>query len=732
MRGRARPSLVSLLRSALCHRGFVAVFFSLCASCSAFHSAKPDGKASTEATGTVAAPQPPAPPVEAPFAQPVPLWVGGKVQGAVDLAKPRAAGEIVLDLGEDWTPYIFTERSNPTDTPTPQAYRPTYLALARGEFPKDLHGQRAKKDKYLELYGIAPTLTLLRTRYEEMQRRDCGSKIDLTPLQRYERIVPYVDNPRAKRDSSQFLGVEQRIKQLMAKKGVDSPAKLDASTLSSAEQALLRQYDKIAPTALMIRAVQTRLECEGFFDGKGSHVDGALDWSTNEAIAEFERKHRVFGWGFVSRDTVEAMATPPMEGERQAVLRVLTERAMHAAGYIEDGSTWSKPDKPPMFRGKDGKEHPVLNMEKEVGDALVRAFGLDTPESTLAWLKGLGDLRGNRLVAIQGPVPPEYYAQPIMDLSVIIDRGDVWYEFPYDDQGKERPQPTQRRPNVTLFTEYLGEKIPLARYGSTIGGWRSENIDGTEMWKYKNSPIGPRVWKQIVAAPVWLPPPGTTAKAVLTHPPGGKSTDWVVNLHEIGPSYASAYGLVAAYHAKFREGDDGELEVQGDEGIRTHGSVDYMSIMQRHSHGCHRLHNHIAVRLMSFVLAHRAHKRIGQRIVAYQSTVELDDQEYELKIDKTGYIFQLDQPLPVEVLEGRIRGIQKKPIADPLPKYDTTAQAYLMPDGSTVKVDRTGTITPIAPPPPAADTAAPAAEGILMPNGTVPASTTTTPPPAAP
>ncbi|HEY3595193.1 MAG TPA: hypothetical protein VGL13_15010, partial [Polyangiaceae bacterium] len=152
-----------------------------------------------------------------------------------------------------------------------------------------------------------------------------------------------------------------------------------------------------------------------------------------------------------------------------------------------------------------------------------------------------------------------------------------------------------------------------------------------------------------------------------------------------------------------------------------HGSVDYMSIMQRHSHGCHRLHNHIAVRLMSFVLAHREHKRVGQRIVAYQSTVELDDQEYDLKIDKTGYIFQLEQPLPVEVLEGRIKGIQKKPITDALPKYDTTAQAYLMPDGSTVKVDRTGAITTIAPPPPEAP---PAAEAAAVPGTTVPASTT--------
>ena len=224
-----------------------------------------------------------------------------------------------------------------------------------------------------------------------------------------------------------------------------------------------------------------------------------------------------------------------------------------------------------------------------------------------------------------------------MDFSVIIDRGDIWYEFPYDDQGRERPQPVQRRPTLTLFTTYLGEKIPLARYGTTIGGWRSEMIDGTEMWKYKNSPVGPRVWRQIVAAPVWLAPPGTTARTLLTR--GKGKGGYVVNLHEIGPSYASAYGLVAAYHSRFKEGEAGEVELQGDEGIRTHGSVDYMSIMQRHSHGCHRLHNHIAVRLMSFVLGASSaqaggadRRRIQERRGARRNRVRSEDREVGVRV----------------------------------------------------------------------------------------------------
>ena len=213
---------------------------------------------------------------------------------------------------------------------------------------------------------------------------------------------------------------------------------------------------------------------------------------------------------------------------------------------------------------------------------------------------------------------------------------------------------------------------------------------------------------------MWLAPPGTPVRTLLTRDFRSK-TGYAINLHELGPSYASAYGLVAAYHSRFKEGDDGELEIQGDEGIRTHGSVDYMSIMQRHSHGCHRLHNHIAVRLMSFVLAHRPHMRVGQKIVAYKNpvknTAETDDTEYIIEIPKTGYIFQLERPMAVDVVPGRVLGRRRTPITAALPKFDQTAGAYVMPDGSTVTVDRSGEMTPVTPPapaPPATDGGAPA------------------------
>ncbi len=175
-------------------------------------------------------------------------------------------------------------------------------------------------------------------------------------------------------------------------------------------------------------------------DHRGAPERGALDWATHEALAEFERRHRVYGWGFLGRETLNRLRETPVEVEREAVLRVLTERAMHAAGIIEDGSRSERADgEPRTFRGADGEQHPIPNLEAELRQNVIEAFGLQTPEGTLAFLNELGTLEPgeNHVVAIEKPTLPEYYSAE-MDLEVEIDRGDLWYEFPYGPDGRER------------------------------------------------------------------------------------------------------------------------------------------------------------------------------------------------------------------------------------------------------------------------------------------------------
>jgi hypothetical protein len=627
---------------------------------------------------------------EPPPAEPVPLYEHGKVSRIVDAAASSLHGFAIVDLGEAWVPYIFTDGMAEDGKPLPNAYRETYLALSRGEFPDDRHGERARDDKYLELYGIMPTLGQLRERFRKTAKLACAAELELQPLIDFQSVAVHESNAAAYKIADEHKYLSGQVQRYMKAQGVDSPERLDLEQLDPRERDRVKRYQKMMPEYLAIDAAQKRLKCEGFFKGRGRYVRGVLDWTTRDALAEFERRHRVYSWGYLGKDTLAVLRVPPAEAERRAVVRILTERAIHAAAVLEDGSTSQRDDgKPNTYKTADGKERPIPNLVGELEARLVEAFGLQTPESTLSFLESLGELppEAHRLVAIAGPELPEYYDGD-MPLMLEYDRGDVWYDFPYGDKGQELAQPVQRRPQVTVYTEHLGEKVPLARFGTTIGGWRSEQIGDAVMWKYKESPVGSRIWTEIVASPVWLPPDSTPHRELLKRKRDRKpgEPEYEVNYHEMGPSYASAYGLVAAYHREYFQRPNGTFVAGRDEGIRTHGSVDYMSIMRRHSHGCHRLHNHIAVRLMSFVLAHRPHKRKGHEPLGFRKLLQYQDRTYPLEIRQGGHVFQLAEPVVINVLEGRIRGQVKQPIAFPIPKFDEAYSAYVMPDGRAVQV----------------------------------------------
>ncbi|HKU39936.1 MAG TPA: L,D-transpeptidase, partial [Polyangiales bacterium] len=661
-----------------------------CGACKRHEAPQPPAAPAAPASPPTAA-EPPSPTQpHVPAGQPVPLWEHGKPVRSIDASK-SGREYLVLDLGEAWTPYLFADGIKADGTPAASAYKPVYLALAREEFPNDLHGERAREDKYLELFGILPTLHVLRDRLRATSRLTCAAEIDYAPLVDYNSLETFVSTVASRKRAAEYAADQARVASLLQKQQLSAPEQLDAASLPKRDQLALSRYLADLPIRKATAAVQQRLKCEGYLVGRGKVLPGMLDWSTHEALAEFERRNHVYSWGFIGKDSLVPLRNTPLENDRQAVLRVLTERAVHAAGVIEDGSTSTLADGTPrLYRAADGRELPVPNLVGALRDTLIDAFALQTPESTLAFLETLGELPSgsNRYVAVKMPPLPEYYASE-MQLTLDYDRGDVWFDFPFGDHGQELPQPVSRRPNVTVSVLYNGKKIALARYGTTIGGWRSELIDGVSMWKYKESPAGARAWEEIVAAPVWLPPDGTPAEDLLVrvhHRERPSDPEFVVNYHETGPSYASAYGLVAAYHRDFFKRADGSVVLGRDQGIRTHGSVDYMSIMRRHSHGCHRLHNHIALRLMSFVLAHRPHELLGQETLGFRKALLVDNKSYLMDIRQGGYVFKLKTPLFVNVEEGRIRGLVKKAIDFPIPKWNPDVGAYVMPDGSTIQM----------------------------------------------
>ena len=541
------------------------------------------------------------------------MFAGGVENGSVCVEDAATNGLTVVDLSDTWTPRVFA--IDPGTSSAPE-YRARYLELAN----------QASAD--LGLYGIAPNPSVVARRLADAKRRTCEAAVDLAPL----------GELRAARR--------------------DAPDARAAAALSKAP---------VGRAA--VAAAQAELACEGLL-GKGA-AGGALNGATEAALEAFRRRQMMLGAG-LDDDTLAALALGGDELQLRAVLRVLRERVADAAGLIEDGSASGahalvagrdldlSPFAPPAEETLEGGAPDLVDAAT---DQAARELGWTSPEAARAFFaargkKGASDLR----VAVALPAAPAYHGKA-MDLHVEIDRGDVFYELPGQAAAARRKLGEVRRPSFVLYAKDGDRDRPLVRWSTTIGGWKQERTeDGEVAMKYKESDVGDRVWRQILAAPAWLPPDSTPEADLVRE---AKDGSLALKRDLIQPGYGNAYGLVMLIHH--------EVVVHGtetryvDHGIRTHGSVDYRSIRRGESHGCHRLYNQLALRLSGYLLEHRSHVRRGKLNAGYHRTLEWHDQTVEVDVPARGYLYELDPPVPVRVLPGRIAGERQKPVSSAVP-----------------------------------------------------------------
>jgi hypothetical protein len=608
-----------------------------------------------------------------PSRKPVPALAPGEtfayergVPKKITVAAARASGLLDVDLSDGWAPYILQDG----DPPKLNAYRETFVGLANDRLDADGESARAGGKNYLEAFGIPPTLSVLAARAEEEMapaREDCYDAVDREGLERFTGEVGFLDRDRSKRDYNEALQDAAFIEKEVAARSAD--ASMTRETVLAAVRADPKARGRVdretrgRARLRAVRAAQARLLCEGLLSPRSHFVSGMYDLPTHEALATWERKNDIFGWGSLGGETLGALLRPTRDLLLDDFRRIVAERIADAAQIVEDGSiNLARRRNPPTWRDEAGATHPVPDLIDDHLSALLGALGVSSAEDAVAFLRahraGLGGLH----VAFYAPPLPAYY-QPEnggtdMNLAAEIDRGDVWYDFPFDARGKPIVQYREHFPHLTLFVRWHGQKIPLCWWRTTVGSWRSElHADGHVYFKYKNSDVGPRVWKEIVAAPVWIPPDGTPVDDLLTRKVLDRNVGpvTVVKTDVMGPGYQSAYGLVMGIHVDPKRGDF-------DNQIRTHGSVDYTSIARRFSHGCHRLVNNRAVRLYDFVLRHRAFRRVGNVPMNLKKHFEVDGQTYHYAIKTRGYYYELANPVPVNVLDGRIMGDVRKPI----------------------------------------------------------------------
>jgi len=579
------------------------------------------------------------------------------------VAAARARGLTIVDLSDGWTPRVLADHPGPKGTTLENPYRPIYTGLASDRGDGDGQPLAAGERNYLELYGVPPTLSVLRRRFLEDSRRTCASSIDADALLGVDEIPTWGATSEQKELTKRRLRAS-KLEAARAAAGVKTLEELAEKDPRTARD-VKEQLAFVAERAAFAEA-EKRLACEGLMD-PAKHKAGSYDTAMRTAMLAFQQKHAVMDQADIKRTTLEALARPPLENDMRALGRVLTERAMHAAGFIEDGSVndeagaSSKSVVGATYLGADGSRHPVPDLATASREAMLARLGIATPADAVAFFRrhARADFAWLK-AAVRLPAPPEYYG-PQMDLFAEIDRGDVWYDFPFSPAGVRLPQPRTRFPTFTLYVKWRGERVPLVRWRTTVGGWRQELAsDGQEYYRYKGSDVGPRVWRHIVAAPVWIPPTSSPLTSMVKEKRVNGMFVKVTNYDETGPGYLSAYGLAAAIHEEMRRGPEGPTFF--DNGIRTHGSFDYMSLRGRFSHGCHRLYNNLAVRMFSFVLAHHRHRITGPLALDYRRTFWWKGDLFDMRLPNRGFYFELEPPIPVETLEGRVRGKQQAPI----------------------------------------------------------------------
>jgi hypothetical protein len=542
----------------------------------------------------------------------VPVFAGGEANGSVCVEDAAANGLTVVDLSDTWTPGVFA--LDPETHAAPE-YRAKYLELAN------------QPSADLGLYGIAPSVSVVAGRLADEKRRTCDAGVDRKPIEELREARKAAPDARA-------------------------------------AAALL----KGAGARPAIAAAQAELVCAGLL--KKGAASGAMGGSTEAALDAFRRRHMIVGAG-LDEDTLAALALGGDELELRALLRVLRERVAEAGGLLEDGSASGahalvvdrdidfSAFAPPAEEALEGGAPDLVGAAT---DKAARELGWTSPEAARAFFAAQGKGVHGLRVAVALPESPKYHSKA-MELRVEIDRGDVFYEMPGQAAIARTKLGEVRRPSFVIYAKDGEHERALVRWNTTIGGWKKERTeDGEVALKYKESDVGERVWRQVLAAPAWLPP-DSTPEADLVHET--KDGNILVKRDLIEPGYRNAYGLVMLIHHEpvVRGGETRYL----DHGIRTHGSVDYRSIKRGESHGCHRLYNQLALRLSGYVLEHRNHVRRGKMNAGYHRTVELNDQKVEIDLPTRGYLYELDPPVPVKVLPGRVAGERQKPVSSIVP-----------------------------------------------------------------
>jgi len=593
---------------------------------------------------------------------PITVRSEGKANGAVCPGQLANSGLTAIELGDSWVPYALAGAAIDAGQAPPVA-RETFVELAAEKFAPDTI---TAEDGAFEFFGIPPNLHVILARMDDEARHRCHDAVVDDSLASVARTLRWDHRDELAADLKRIARDRGLIAAALRKRKLASPEELAAK--SPAHAKLLAGLAAAEQQAAALTAVQEHLACDGLLPAKDA-TRGQFDHATALALKRYQLRHWIVGSGELDSATITTLREDSRELEFRLALRALRQRVSDAAGLIEDGSAraeWAtvlgRTLDGPALR-YHGSHTPLQNgapdLVSPATEAAARALGWRDYATTRAWLRqNLGDAESLR-VAVQLPARPVYHRKGVT-LRAEIDPGEVSYDVP-KRRGASRAGPrAERRPVLVIYAKDGDKETALVRWPTTVGGWQDEKLrNGAVVRRYKPSDIGPRLWRDLVVAPVWYPPP-STPDSELVRARNGK---WELKEDLIGPGYRSAYGLAMLIHHTVVKKPGGE--VLYDRAIRTHGSAHYQSITRGDSHGCHRTYNHQILGLVSFLLRNHEYAVKGPLQETYVRKIRHKRNRFVARSTDRGFYYELTPAIPIEVLEGTIVGKRTTPVKAP-------------------------------------------------------------------
>src|SRR3954453_19821354 len=192
---------------------------------------------------------------------PTPVLEGGRVVGQKVPEGARKEGLTVVDLSDDWLPYVFSE------TPEkPQPLRPFLLDLANGRLRTGRQYARPHEDRFFEVFGIFPSLNLVRRRLADKKRHACHDRVKDGVL---EELSPKNVIPPEELEKIPNPNPETRA---------ETPMVTTGKTISP------RPLTEMEHRAVI--AMQAHLRCEDLLSGKAT--SGRMDRRTSEGLKTYQ------------------------------------------------------------------------------------------------------------------------------------------------------------------------------------------------------------------------------------------------------------------------------------------------------------------------------------------------------------------------------------------------------------------------------------------------------------